>query len=49
MNEGEHEGKMIRTLCQRCHGYQHSQGIAVEIPDGATIKNLLALLESSES
>jgi molybdopterin synthase sulfur carrier subunit len=30
-------------------GYQPSQGIEVEIPDGTTVKGLLALLEISES
>jgi sulfur carrier protein ThiS len=37
------------TLCRRFPGYQHAQGIEVEIPDGATVKDLLALLEISES
>jgi sulfur carrier protein ThiS len=37
------------TLRQRFPGYQHSQGIEVEIPKGATVEDLLALLEISES
>lgn len=37
------------TLSQRFPDYRHSQGIEVEIPDGATVKDLLALLEISES
>jgi sulfur carrier protein ThiS len=41
--------KLYGTLSQRFPGYQHSQGIEIEIPDGATVKDLLALLEISES
>ncbi len=41
--------KLYGTLSQRFPDYQHSQGIEVEIPDGATVKDLLALLEISES
>ncbi len=41
--------KLYGTLSQRFPGYQHSQGIEVDIPDGATVKDLLALLEISES
>ena len=41
--------KLYGTLSQRFPGYQHSQGVEVEIPDGATVKDLLALLEISES
>ena len=37
------------TFRQRFPGYQHAQGIEVEIPDGATAKELLALLEIPES
>jgi len=36
-------------LRQRFPGYQHSQGIEVEIPDGATVGDLFDLLEISES
>ncbi|NIN01850.1 MAG: hypothetical protein GTO24_28245, partial [candidate division Zixibacteria bacterium] len=41
--------KLHGTLSESFPGYQHSQGIEVEIPDGATVKDLLALLEISES
>jgi molybdopterin synthase sulfur carrier subunit len=41
--------KLFGTLGQRFPGYQPSQGIEVEIPDGTTVKGLLALLEISES
>ena len=41
--------KLYGTLSQPLPDYQHSQGIEVEIPDGATVKDLLALLELSES
>jgi sulfur carrier protein ThiS len=41
--------KLYGTLGQRFPGYQHSQGIEVEIPEGATAQDLLALLEISGS
>ena len=41
--------KLYGTLSQQFPGYQPSQGIDVEIPNGATVKDLLALLEISES
>jgi sulfur carrier protein ThiS len=41
--------KLYGTLSQRVPGYQHSQGIEVEIPEGATVQDLLARLEISES
>jgi len=41
--------KLYGTLSQRFPGYQHPQGMEVEIPDGAMVKDLLALLEISES
>jgi sulfur carrier protein ThiS len=41
--------KLYGTWRERFPGYQHSQGIEVEIPDGATVQDLLALLEISES
>lgn len=41
--------KLYGTLSQGFPGYQPSQGIEVEIPDGTTVKDLLALLEISES
>jgi len=36
-------------LSQRFPDYGHSQGIEVEIPNGATFKDLLACLEIPES
>ncbi len=41
--------KLYGTLGQRFPGYQPSQGIEVEIPDGATARDLVALLEIPES
>jgi len=41
--------KLYGTLSQRFPGYQPSQGIEVEIPEGATAKDLLALLGIPES
>ena len=41
--------KLYGTLSQRFPGYQHTQGIEVEIPEGATVQGLLDLLEISES
>ena len=41
--------KLYGTLSQRFPDYQPSQGMQVEIPDGATAKDLLALLEIPES
>jgi len=41
--------KLYGTYSQRFPGYQHSQGMEVEIPDGATVRDLLTLLEISES
>jgi len=41
--------KLYGTLSQRFPDYQHSQGIEVDIPNGATAKDLLTLLEISES
>jgi sulfur carrier protein ThiS len=40
--------KLYGTLSQQFPGYQHSEGIEVEIPDGGTVKDLLAHLEISE-
>jgi sulfur carrier protein ThiS len=37
------------TLGRRVNDYEHSKGIEVEIPDGATVKDLLARLEISQS
>jgi len=41
--------KLYGTLSRRFSGYQHSQGIEVEVPDGATVKDLLIFLEIPES
>jgi len=41
--------KLFGTLRQRFPDYRHQQGIEVEIPDGATAKDLLSLLKISES
>ena len=40
--------KLYGTLSQQSPGYQHSQGVEVEIPDGGTVKDLLAHLEIAE-
>lgn len=37
--------KLFGTLSQRFPGYRHQHGIEVEIPDGAKVKDLIALLE----
>jgi len=41
--------KLFGTLRQGFSGYQHPQGMEVEIPDRATVQDLLALLGISES
>jgi sulfur carrier protein ThiS len=41
--------KLFGTLRQRFPDYRHQQGMEVEIPDGATAKDLLSLLRISES
>ena len=41
--------KLYGTLRRHIPDYQHAQGIEVEIPDGATAKDLLALLEIPKS
>jgi sulfur carrier protein ThiS len=41
--------KLFGTLSQCYPEYQHEQGMEVEIPDGATAKDLLALLQIPES
>jgi sulfur carrier protein ThiS len=41
--------KLYGTYSQRFPSYRHSQGMEVEIPDGATVNDLLAHLEISES
>jgi sulfur carrier protein ThiS len=40
--------KLYGTLSQQFPGYQHSEGVEVEIPEGTTAKDLLNLLEISE-
>ncbi len=41
--------KLYGTLSGRFPGYQPSRGIEIEIPAGATVQDLLAHLEISES
>jgi len=41
--------KLYGTLSQQFPDYRHSEGIEVEIPDGATVKDLLDRLQISES
>jgi sulfur carrier protein ThiS len=41
--------RLYGTLGRLSPGYDHSAGIEVEIPDGATVKDLLARLEIPES
>ncbi len=41
--------KIYGTFRERFANYQHSQGIEVEIPEGATAQDLLALLGIPES
>ena len=41
--------KLYGTLSKQFPDYRHSQGIEVEIPDGARAKDLLTRLEISES
>jgi sulfur carrier protein ThiS len=41
--------KLYGTLSLRVPGYQHSQGIEIELPEGATVNDLLAFLKISES
>jgi sulfur carrier protein ThiS len=41
--------KLYGTLSERFPGYQPSQGIEVELPNGATAQDLLAHLEIPES
>lgn len=36
--------KLFGTLPQRYPGYDSSQGLVVEVPDGAKVKNLLTRL-----
>ena len=41
--------KLYGTLRQRFPGYDVSDGIEIEIPDGATVRDFLALLGTSRS
>ena len=41
--------RLFGTFRQRFPGYQHSQGMEVEIPEGAMVKDLLTLLDLSGS
>ena len=41
--------KLYGTYGQRFPDYRPAQGMAVEIPEGAMVKDLLTLLELSES
>jgi sulfur carrier protein ThiS len=36
--------KLYGTLCQRFPGYKRSEGLDLEMPDGTTVKDLLARL-----
>jgi sulfur carrier protein ThiS len=40
--------RLYGTYSQCFPGYQPSQGVEFEIPEGATVKDLLTLLEVSE-
>ncbi len=40
---------MFGMLGQGLPGYQHAEGLEVEIPDGAMVKDLFAILGISES
>jgi sulfur carrier protein ThiS len=41
--------KLYGTLSLRVPGYEHSQGIEIELAEGATVKDLLDHLKISES
>ena len=43
------KAKLYGTLSQRFPGYSHSEGIELDLPEGATVKELFALLEIPES
>lgn len=43
------EARLFGTYRQRFPDYQPSQGMEVELPDGATVRELLAFLGLSES
>jgi sulfur carrier protein ThiS len=40
--------QLYGTLSRRVAGYRHAQGIEIELPEGATVNELLALLKISE-
>jgi sulfur carrier protein ThiS len=39
--------KLYGNLREQFPGYRHSQGMEVELPEGATVKDLLATLDMS--
>jgi sulfur carrier protein ThiS len=41
--------KLYGTLRLRVSGYRHTEGMEVELPEGATVRDLLALLKMPES
>jgi sulfur carrier protein ThiS len=41
------QAKLFGTLVQKLPGYEPSQGIEVELPEGATVRDLLTRLELS--
>jgi sulfur carrier protein ThiS len=41
------QAKLFGTLSQRFPDYRHSEGLEIELPEGATVKDLLARLEVS--
>ena len=41
--------KLYGTLSQQVPGYQHSQGVEVVIPDGASVKDFLDRLKISNN
>jgi sulfur carrier protein ThiS len=41
--------KLYGTLGQYVPGYEHSNGIEVEIPDGGKVKDILSVLHMPES
>jgi sulfur carrier protein ThiS len=41
--------RLFGTLSQGFPDYRHSEGMEVEIPEGTTVRDLLTLLQLSES
>ncbi len=41
--------RLFGTLSRGFPDYRHSEGMELEIPDGTTVRDLLALLQLSES